>query len=135
MVDLYIGATILNIYAPVLDYVTNNPQGDMGQYMKKRGRLMMAMAKRQAPKNTGRLARSIGMIHSREARGQYMTIGSDVRYAEAVHTGTAPHEITPQQAGILRFSAGGRVIYSHHVQHPGTRANHYLSDQLWMIRI
>lgn len=133
--DLYIGTTIVNINAAVLDYVLNSPQGDVGQHMKKQGRLMMTMAKRQAPRESGALARSISMIHAREARGQYMTIGSDVRYAEAVHEGTKPHEITAKQAGILRFSSGGRMIYSHHVDHPGTRPNHYLTDQLWLVRI
>lgn len=125
----------VTLYRPVLDYYLNDPQGEVGRFLKKRGRLIVALAKRQVGVQTGKLKQSINMSHQRVARGQELRIGSSLNYALMHHEGTRPHVITPREAGILRFSAGGRVIYTHKVDHPGTRPNRYLSDQLWVARI
>ena len=127
--------TIININKPTLDYTVNSPQGEVGQWLRKRGYMMMMAAKAQVPTGTGKLRASIKMIHNRASYGQYIDIGSNLDYALYVHEGTRPHEIIPEKAKILRFSGGGRVIYTHKVEHPGTRPNKYLSDQLWMVRI
>ena len=118
-----------------LDMYLNNPRGTVGRYMRKRGTLMMAGAKAQAGKKTGALIRSLRYTHSRGSLGQWFSIGSSLNYALVHHEGSKPHIITPNDANILRFTAGGRVVYSHKVNHPGTRPNKYLSDQLWMVRI
>jgi hypothetical protein len=125
----------LTIYKPQLDYVLNNTRGDVGRYLQKRGILMTTAAKQQVGVNTGRLRQSIEMIHRRDSLSQYIKIGSSLEYALAHHEGTKPHIITPNDANILRFSAGGRVIYTHKVNHPGNRPNKYLSDQLPMVKI
>lgn len=125
----------LNIDRLALDHTINNPQGEVGQWLKKRGRMMMMAAKAQVPLGTGKLRASIKMIHGRNGLGQYIDIGSNLNYALYVHEGTRPHEIVPEQAKVLRFSGGGRVVYTHKVEHPGTRPNKYLSDQLWMVKI
>lgn len=40
--------------------------------------------------------------------------------------GTAPHVITPRQAGgVLVFEAGGGTVFARKVNHPGTAANDY----------
>ena len=96
---------------------------------------MMAASKVQVGVDSGALRRSIGMIHSRGMLGQTLKIGSPLNYALVHHEGSRPHIITPRDAGILRFSAGGRMIYTHKVEHPGTKPNRYLSDQLWMVRL
>jgi hypothetical protein len=118
-----------------LDFELNNPQGSVGKHLKKRGRLIVAMARRQVGVDTGELKASIQMIHERVSRGQQLKIGSSLGHALAHHEGTSPHIITPRDAGFIRFSSGGRVIYTHKVNHPGTRPNRYLSDQLWVARI
>lgn len=118
-----------------LDMYLNNPRGTVGRYMRKRGVMMVAAAKAQVGKKTGNLQRSIKYTHSRGSLGQFFTIGSNLNYALPHHEGTKPHIITPNDANILRFTAGGRVVYTHKVNHPGTRPNKYLSDQLWMVRI
>jgi hypothetical protein len=59
-------------------------------------------------------------------------IGSTVEYALAHHEGTKPHIIRPDRAKALRFTSGSRIIYSRAVKHPGTRANRYLKDQLYI---
>lgn len=125
----------VTIYRPVLDYYLHNQDGGLGRFLKKRGRLIMALAKRQVGVNTGALKDSIKMIHERSGNWAQVKIGSRLDYAYAHHEGTKPHIITPRDANILRFSAGGRVIYTHEVNHPGTRPNRYLSDQLWVARI
>ena len=127
--------TGVKFYPGVLDYVLNNPQGDVGLYMKKRGRLIVAAAKRQVGVDTGRLRDSIHFTHLRDARSQYMWIGSNEAHALMHHQGTRPHTIVPREAPILRFSSGSRIVYTRHVNHPGTRPNRYLSDQLYLVKI
>lgn len=127
--------TNVRLYRPVLDLYLNSSTGEVGKYLKRKGRLIVALAKRQVGVDTGKLKESIRMIHERTSRGQQIRIGSSLPYALMHHEGTRPHIITPQEAGILRFSSGGRIIYTHKVDHPGTRPNRYLSDQLWVARI
>jgi len=121
---------------PQFDIFLNSTSGTVGRYVRTRGKMILAAAKIQVGKDTGALERSINMVHNRlGTRGHIMTIGSPLDYALVHHEGSRPHVITPRDANILRFSSGGRVIYTHKVNHPGTRPNRYLSDQLWMVRI
>lgn len=53
-------------------------------------------------------------------------IGTNVDYAAVVEYGSGPHEITPDDAEVLRFEVGGTVVYTQHVDHPGTEAQPYL---------
>lgn len=41
--------------------------------------------------------------------------------------GTAAHEIVPNQASVLRFTSGGTVVFTQHVDHPGTTANPFIT--------
>jgi hypothetical protein len=123
----------LNIYRLQLDNFTNSPAGPVGSALAIKGRLIVAMAKRMVGFQTGKLRDSIHMRHTRAFYGQKLEIGSSVNYALAHHEGTKPHEIVPKQAQILRFSSGGRIIYSHHVNHPGTKPNPYLTTPLRLI--
>ena len=125
----------VKINKTMLDYVTNSPIGDVGKYMKKRGRLMVALAKRQVGKDTGALSASIKMTNYRTTYGQNMKIGSEVNYALMHHNGTRPHIIRPDTAQILKFTSGSRVVHTREVNHPGTKPNRYLSDQLWVMKI
>lgn len=121
---------------PEFDNFINSTTGAVGRYVRARGKMIVAAAKLQVGKDTGALQRSINMVHARRGvSGQILKIGSPLDYALVHHEGSRPHVITPRDANILRFSAGGRVIYTHKVDHPGTRPNRYLSDQLWMVRI
>lgn len=130
-----VGRVKVVINTPALNNMLKGPQGEVAKYLRKRGRLMMALAKQQVGKDTGLLKSSIHMRVNRDSVGLVMEIGSDLGYAHAHHEGTKPHVITPKEAGILRFSSGSRIIYSRHVNHPGTRPNRYLSDQLWVAKI
>lgn len=124
------------IFQPTLDKELNNPNdGLMSKYLRKRGRVIVGAAKRQVGVQTGALRQSIHMRQMRDGRGQYLWIGSENNHAYVHHQGTKPHLITPNEAKILRFTAGSRIIYTHSVMHPGTRANRYLSDQLYLVRM
>lgn len=125
----------LRIDKPALDHMLNSKTGEVGIWLKNRGMLMMMAAKAQVGVQSGELRDSIHMRQTRDPFGQRMEIGSKLNYALMHHEGTKPHVITPNDANILRFSAGGRVVYTHKVNHPGTRPNKFLSDQLYMIRL
>ena len=76
-----------------------------------------------APWRTGNLARSIVKeIDEGEAR-----IVALAPYAKFVIEGTAPHEIRPANASCLAFkAAGGDMVFTKLVRHPGTKPNPFL---------
>ena len=91
-------------------------------------------AKRTAPKETGRLKRSITQVVKTERaadevvsrvtaknRGDFRG-RNPIRYLHLVEEGTAPHQI----AGPVRF--GGR--WAVNVRHPGTSGTHFLRRAL-----
>ena len=117
-----------------LDFMLNSPEGDVGKYLAKKGRLIMAAAKAQVVVRTGALRSSIHMRHLRDSRCQYVKIGSNLDYALLHHQGTKPHVIRPDRAKVLRFVRGSRIIYTTSVMHPGTKANRYLSDNLKLVK-
>ena len=123
------------IFRPrAIDFLLNDPYGPVGRYLFVRGRAIMAAAKGQVGVKTGRLKASIHMRQERAPLGQVLRVGSPLSYALMHHEGTRPHIITPNKAQVLRFTSGGRVIYTHAVKHPGTRPNRYLTDNLYLIR-
>ena len=117
-----------------LDFMLNNPLGDVGRYLAKKGRMVQAAAKAQVGVRTGALRASIHMRHLRESRGQYLKIGSELNYALLHHEGSKPHLIVAKRATVLRFVNRGRVVYAHSVMHPGTKANRYLTDNLKLVK-
>jgi len=120
---------------PAMDEMLKSPSGMVGRYLAERARRIVIAAKMQAGIKTGRLKNSIHMRHMRGGpAGQYLMVGSNLHYALLHHEGTKPHLIVPNRSTVLRFSSGGRVIYTHAVRHPGTRPNRYLTDNLYLIR-
>ncbi len=117
-----------------LDFMLNNPSGDVGKYLAKKGRIVQAAAKAQVGVRTGALRASIHMRHLRDSRGQFVKIGSALNYALLHHEGSKPHIIVPDRATVLRFVNRGRVVYAHSVMHPGTKANRYLTDNLKLVK-
>lgn len=119
---------------PVLDYYLNSPGGQVGKYMHRKAIMIMMRAKAQVGKRTGALQASIHYRHGRSGLGQYITVGSPLSYALFHHEGTRPHIIVASRARQLRFTAGGRVVYTRSVMHPGTQPNRFLSDNLSVIK-
>lgn len=63
--------------------------------------------------------------------GIALIVGSYSPIALLHHNGTRPHVILPKRAKILAFPASsGGVIFARKVNHPGTKPNRYLTDNL-----
>lgn len=120
---------------PELEYMLKSPVGMVGKHIDMLGKFVMAAAKLQVGVRTGALKMSIHSRIGMGIRGPEARIGSSLSYALMHHEGTKPHLILPKHAhGTLRFSGGGRIIYTRKVMHPGTRPNHYLTDSLHVIQ-
>ena len=121
----------LVIYDNVLNFEMKNPKGMVGRSMSALGAKMVIKSKAQVGKDTGALARSIGMSVSRAAYGVKLTVYAKDKKALMHHQGTRPRLILPKNpGGVLVFSKGTRVVITKRVLHPGTKPNRFLSDQL-----
>lgn len=120
----------LKLFHPALDQLLNNPDGKVGRMLKRKGDILVILAKSQVGVKTGALKASIHMRHYRDGRGQYIKVGSSLQHALVHHEGSRPHLIRPNKAQVLRFSKQGRMITTRLVRHPGTKPNHYLTRNL-----
>lgn len=125
----------VTFYPGALEFELDSSEGMVGRYLRARGEVVLVAARRQVGVDTGDLKASLKIIHSRGGPGQYLWIGSELDHALAHHEGTRPHIISARNQPFLRFSAGGRQIYTHTVNHPGTRPNRYLSDNLRLVHV
>jgi hypothetical protein len=116
-----------------INHMLNDPQGDTGRYIYKKAKAVQFAAKRQVGVRTGRLRNSIRIYgHRGHASGQEMYIGSSVPYAMMHHEGTRRHKITAKKKSYLKFRSGSKLVFRKAVNHPGTRPNRYLTDNLYL---
>lgn len=116
---------------PQFGIMLNNPVGMVGRHMKIAARRVQYAAQRQVGVKTAKLMMSIKAVnHKRTPTGQSIQVGSDVSYALIHHEGSRPHVILPNRAPALVFPYRGRIIRTNRVNHPGTKPNRYLSDNL-----
>lgn len=118
---------------PQLDFMLNNPAGEVGRWMAGKGLRVLVAARAQVGVQTGALRMSLRMEHNRSTRGQFMKIGSPLSYAHLHHEGTRPHVILPVRAQLLVFVSKGTLVRTNRVNHPGTKPNRYLTDPMHMI--
>jgi hypothetical protein len=78
----------------------------------------------KAPVRSGRLLGSV----RKDVRGLEATIGPTVPYGIYVEYGTAPHEIRPVYASVLRFETESGIVFTPIVHHPGTRAQPFIRE-------
>lgn len=90
-------------------------------------RLVESRAKVLAPVDTGRLRNSIKIRRKLTLRGPGWQVYTNVEYAPMVETGTRPHVIRAKNKKALRFRVGGQTVIVAKVNHPGTRAQPFLS--------
>jgi hypothetical protein len=120
---------------PRLNVYLNSPGGEVGRFLHRQGYKVLTGARAQVGTRTGALRASLHMRHLADPRGQYVRIGSPLRYALLHHEGTRPHLIRPVAPNrVLRFASKGTVVMTNLVRHPGTKANRYLTDNLKLIR-
>jgi hypothetical protein len=127
----------VNIYDRALHKELNTRAGGLWKWLEVKGDIATANAKSQVGNKTGKLRRSIKMVHRGDKSGQTLHIGSTVKYAYMHHEGTRPHLIVPKDLdGRLVFFSRNqrRVVVVKSVKHPGTKPNRYLSDQLRLFR-
>lgn len=111
----------------VLDFELNQPAGMVGRHLRKIGLEILGGAKAMVGVRSGNLRRSLHMRQGLRGRVQYVSVGSNLRYAEAHHEGTRPHRIDPRGGRIMRFNVGGTVVYARRIDHPGTKPRKYLT--------
>ena len=112
-----------------MEYLLRSPNGPIGRNLAQRGLRVLAGAKAQVGVRTGALRASLHMRHFNDTRGQYVRVGSTLPYAYAHHEGTSPHVIKRKRR-MLKFQTKGQTVFAHVVNHPGTKPNRYLTDNL-----
>lgn len=107
---------------------------DVGRDLSQRATRVQRGARRQVGVKTGLLRRSIVKQWRDVTAGRgelVIAVGSPLDYALLHHDGTRPHVIRPRPPRkALRFVVDGHVVFATKVNHPGTRPNHYLTDNL-----
>lgn len=132
----------------VLAAVLRGPEGPVTRYLIERATVFQAAARRQAPVRSGCLRGSIVKRFETTPEGTAIRIVSDTRpcsptrtaYSLFVHEGTAPHQIVAKNGGVLAFfwangPDGPGTYYFRSVQHPGTKANRFLADNLYLFGV
>jgi len=120
----------LDLHQPQVRELLTGPAGPVVRYIRSTLRRVRTRAVLRCPVRTGNLRNSL-----REellVRGDLIegAVGTDVVYALAVHDGTRPHTVRPRRARVLRFVAGGEVVFAARVHHPGTRPRPFLREAL-----
>jgi hypothetical protein len=94
-------------------------------------RLTFLQAQAGVPVDTGTLSASGHYNVDRGISGAIGTVGYRADHAMAVHEGARPHVIRPRDPrGSLVFRAGGRLIFTKQVNHPGNQGNPWLYKAL-----
>lgn len=95
--------------------------------------LLVPGAKERAPRDTGRLERSIQFFGGEWEGDRYVVeFGTDIPYAKYVEYETKAHPITPSTQPYLHFywDNEGKWMKTPAVMHPGTDAEHFIKDTL-----
>ena len=121
----------LVLYKPIIQFELRGRNGMVDKHLHRIGNRIQQRAKLQVKVRTGKLRASIRMRHETQRGERAVRVGAYTSYALIHHQGTRPHIITPNKpGGNLVFMRGSRVIHTKLVNHPGTRPNRYLTDQL-----
>lgn len=133
-------AGVLVLKPGALKKMLTSPEGPIYKDVVAKCVKVQSGARRRCPTRTGRLRNSIRWY---VASGPVGWVGTDVKYALAVHNGTRPHLIVPRNPnGVLAFTVGGTgpkqkggtQVFVKWVQHPGTKGVPFLRDALFDIR-
>lgn len=121
-VDLFAGEMRKLLYGPV---------GPVLRFVRSTARQIRTRAVLRCPVDTGRLRAAHREEVGVRAGQVYGFVVNDAEYAAAVHDGSAAHVIRPRRpGGVLRFQAGGQVVFTSVVNHPGTRAQPWLREAM-----
>jgi phage gpG-like protein len=117
---------------PGWDKEFKSRDGLVGKDLWRRAGRLLNAARRQARHRTGNLRASMHRDWITGKGGDLaVQVGSNVSYARIHHDGSRPHVIRARNAKVLRFTnRRGEVVFARSVNHPGTRPNRYLTDNL-----
>lgn len=122
----------------IAEYV-RSPSGPLFMYEMELAQRVEDLAKQQVGYSTDKPAGEEGGEHLRDTivkrivegpDGPEILVGSAHPRARLHHEGTVAHEIVPVKAKVLSFMVGGIRVFARRVLHPGTAANHFLTDPL-----
>lgn len=119
----------VTIYKDRVHFVLREPGGLVYPYIEKKAKQVVRLAKAQVGVDTGQLKASIGYT-IRGGSPVYAKITASNKVAMMHHEGTKPHIIKPRKGKALRFQSRGKMVVTKKVYHPGTKANHFLTDPL-----
>lgn len=113
-----------------LRHIFRDPDGPVGQDLDNRSRRVLERARATVPVRTGRLRTTLRREHGQAVLGPYHDVVAGFQgttpYLGYVLFGAEPHIIRPTRAKALRFRAGGKIVFSQKVSHPGNRADNFL---------
>jgi hypothetical protein len=99
---------------------------EIGRSSPEASRALYNATEREMPEKTGQAKQGLTVVTEPIPNG--VRIVAEVRnvpYIRFVVEGTRAHEIRPRFKKVLRFTAGGRVVFAMRVRHPGTKANDF----------
>lgn len=79
-------------------------------------RLQKAILTRPLPLNAARPTGAVVFVNYSTKRGP------TAPHAHFIESGVRPHQIRPREKAMLKFSVGGRMVFSRGVRHPGATA-------------
>ncbi len=84
-------------------------------------------------RQTGQYEDGFKSIFRRERSGLVLgrlTLWNTAKHGGFIEGGTRPHVIRPRAARVLAFDVGGRRVFAHRVNHPGTKPKRVVRDTL-----
>lgn len=105
--------------------------GMVDRYVRGKASEIASVARRIVPVRSGVLRGSIRVQQSRDVGGRFAAgydVAANAAYARFVHDGTKPHVIVPRNASVLAFQVGGTTVFARRVNHPGTKAQPFLTN-------
>lgn len=106
--------------------------GPVVKDLMRRGLRVESAAKRLCPVDTGRLRSSISTDLVRQGSSFVVRVGTNVKYARAVHDGRRAVTIRPRRpGGVLVFPGpGGRMVFTRVARQPARPGKPFLRDAL-----
>lgn len=125
--------------------MTRMPGGAVSRDLARRAELVRLAAERQIPLGAAHAGPQPRRVADRHLRDTVRTriaysgmaepvafVGSDHPIALIHHEGSRPHTIVPRRARFLVFypRGGNTLVFARKVNHPGTKGNRFLTDNI-----
>jgi hypothetical protein len=124
---------VLHLDHSAIAVMLHGQTGEVGRDIRRRGNLVLAAAKANAPVRSGKLRGSLKMTMGSEAGEVVAYVGTPLEYGIYVHEGTGIYgprgmPIRPTRARVLAWNEGGRMHFARSVR--GMKGRPFLADAL-----